>query len=86
LKQTKVKPIFLAPNIRYYTELMLKFASKDLEGITPNIHFLAGIIGQMQFRTNGTQFDAYYSPMAAIKYTIKPKERKTFDSVDSGVD
>lgn len=101
LRQTKEKPIFLAPNIGYYTELMLKFASKDYAeehfdifrlsayytaGITPNIHFLAGIIGQMQLRTNGTQFDVYYGPMASLKYTIKPKERETFDSVDGGAD
>lgn len=101
LKQTKEKPIFLAPNIGYYTELMLKFASKDYAkehfdifrlsvyytaGITPNIHFLAGVIGQMQLRANGTQFDVYYGPMASIKYTIKPKERETFDSVDGGAD
>ncbi|WP_338840289.1 DUF2490 domain-containing protein [Flavobacterium ginsenosidimutans] len=101
LRQSKEKPIFLAPNIGYYTELMLKFASKDYAdehfdifrlsvyytaGITPNIHFLAGIIGQMQLRTNGTQFDVYYGPMVSLKYSVKPKERETFDSVDGGAD
>lgn len=95
------KPIFQAPNISYYAELMLKFASKDYAeehfdifrlsvyysaGITPNLHFLAGVIGQMQLRTNGTQFDVYYGPMVSLKYTIKPKERETFDSVDGGAD
>ncbi|MTH16620.1 DUF2490 domain-containing protein [Flavobacterium sp. LC2016-01] len=101
LRQSKEKPIFLAPNIGYYTELMLKFAKKDYAeehfdifrlsvyytaGITPNIHFLAGIIGQMQLRTNGTQFDVYYGPMVSVKYSIRPKERETFDSVDGGAD
>ncbi|WP_281633469.1 DUF2490 domain-containing protein [Flavobacterium luteolum] len=101
LRQSKEKPIFLAPNIGYYTELMLKFASKDYAdehfdifrlsvyytaGITPNIHFLAGVIGQMQLRTNGTQFDVYYGPMVSLKYSVKPKERETFDSVDGGAD
>ncbi|KRB59180.1 DUF2490 domain-containing protein [Flavobacterium sp. Root186] len=101
LTQRSNKPLFLAPNIGYYTELMLKFASKDYAkenfdifrlsvyytaGITPNVHFLAGIIGQMQLRTNGTQFDVYYGPMVSLKYTIKPKERETFDSVDGGAD
>jgi len=101
LAQSKSKPLFLAPNIGYYAELMLKFASKDYAkenfdifrlsayytaGITPNIHFLAGVIGQMQLRTNGTQFDIYYGPMVSVKYTIKPKERETFDSVDGGAD
>lgn len=101
LRQTKEKPIFLAPNIGYYTELMLKFASKDYAeehfdifrlsvyytaGITPNIHFLAGIIGQMQLRANGNQFDVYYGPMVSVKYSITPKERETFDSVDGGAD
>ncbi|MDH7461899.1 DUF2490 domain-containing protein [Chitinophagaceae bacterium 26-R-25] len=101
LRQSSEKPLFQAPNISYYTELMLKFASKDYAeehfdifrlsvyysaGITPNLHFLAGIIGQMQLRTNGTQFDVYYGPMVSLKYTIKPKERETFDSVDGGAD
>lgn len=101
LRQSKEKPIFLAPNLGYYTELMLKFASKDYAdehfdifrlsvyytaGITPNIHFLAGVIGQMQLRTNGTQFDVYYGPMVSVKYSVKPKERETFDSVDGGAD
>lgn len=101
LRQSSAKPIFLAPNIGYYTELMLKFASKDYApdrfdifrlsvyytaGITPNIHFLAGIIGQMQLRNNGSQFDVYYGPMASIKYTIKPRERETFDNIDGGAD
>ena len=101
LRQSKEKPIFLAPNIGYYTELMLKFASKDYAdehfdifrlsvyytaGITPNIHFLAGVIGQMQLRANGTQFDVYYGPMVSVKYSVKPKERETFDSVDGGAD
>ncbi|MEN2487093.1 DUF2490 domain-containing protein [Flavobacterium sp. B11] len=101
LRQSKEKPIFLAPNIGYYTELMLKFASKDYAdehfdifrlsvyytaGITPNIHFLAGVIGQMQLRTNGTQFDVYYGPMVSLKYSVRPKERETFDSVDGGAD
>ncbi|WP_289662168.1 DUF2490 domain-containing protein [Flavobacterium panacagri] len=101
LRQNKEKPIFLAPNIGYYTELMLKFASKDYAdehfdifrlsvyysaGITPNLHFLAGVIGQMQLRTNGTQFDVYYGPMFSLKYSVKPKERETFDSVDGGAD
>jgi len=101
LHQSSEKPVFQAPNISYYTELMLKFASKDYAeehfdifrlsvyysaGITPNLHFLAGIIGQMQLRTNGTQFDVYYGPMLSLKYTIKPKERETFDSVDGGAD
>lgn len=101
LRQSAAKPIFLAPNIGYYTELMLKFASKDYAdekfdifrlsvyytaGITPNIHFLAGCIGQMQLRTNGTQFDVYYGPMFSLKYTVTPKERETFDNVDGGAD
>jgi hypothetical protein len=101
MPQSKSKPVFLAPNIGYYAELMLKFASKDYAsenfdifrlsayytaGITPNIHFLAGVIGQMQLRTNGTQFDIYYGPMVSLKYTVKPKERETFDNVDGGAD
>ncbi|MDQ6469873.1 DUF2490 domain-containing protein [Flavobacterium sp. LHD-80] len=95
------KPLFLAPNIGYYAELMLKFASKDYAeehfdifrmsvyysaGITKNIHFLAGVIGQMQLRTNGNQFDVYYGPVFSMKYSIRPKERETFDSVDGGAD
>lgn len=101
LRQNKEKPLFLAPNIGYYTELMLKFPSKDYAkekfdifrlsayytaGITPNIHFLAGVIGQLQLRANGTQFDVYYGPMFSVKYSIRPKERETFDSVDGGAD
>lgn len=101
LKQGGKKPIFKAPNISYYTELMLKFAPKDYAkenfdifrlsvyysaGITQNIHFLGGIIGQMQLRTNGTQFDVYYGPMVSLRYSIKPKARETFDNVDGGAD
>lgn len=101
LRQTKEKPLFVAPNIGYYAELMLKFAPKDYAnenfdifrmsvyytaGISKNLHFLAGVIGQMQLRTNGTQFDVYYGPVVSMKYSIRPKERETFDSVDGGAD
>ncbi|MDI3322402.1 DUF2490 domain-containing protein [Pinibacter soli] len=101
LGQRSTTPIFQAPNISYYAELMLKFASKDYAkenfdifrmsvyysaGVTKNLHFLAGIIAQMQLRTNGTQFDVYYGPIASLRYSIKPKERETFDNVDGGAD
>lgn len=101
LNQHRSNPLFTAPNISYYTELMLKFPSKDYAenhfdifrlsvyysaGITQNLHFLAGVIGQMQLHTNGTQFDIYYGPMVSLKYSIKKKERETFDNVDGGAD
>jgi len=80
---------------------MLKFVSDDYApdnfdilresvyytaGITPNLNFLAGIIAQMQLRTNGTQFDIYYGPMIALRWNVVPKHRKTFDNVDAGGD
>lgn len=92
---------FLSPNIGYYTELILKFVSKDYAlqnfyiwtlsryysaGITPNIYFMACVIGQIQLRTNRTQFDVYYGPMFSVKYSITPKERETFESMDVGAD
>ncbi|GAO44008.1 DUF2490 domain-containing protein [Flavihumibacter petaseus] len=101
LRQHSSKPIFKAPNISYYTELMLKFADKDYAeehfdifrlsvyysaGINHNLHFLAGMIGQMQLRTNGTQFDVYYGPMISLRYSINKKERETFDNVDASAD
>ncbi|HEY4286637.1 MAG TPA: DUF2490 domain-containing protein [Puia sp.] len=97
LNQNSKKPIFSSPNISYYAELMLKFPQKDYAdnhfdifrmsvyysaGITQNLHFLAGIIAQMQLRTNGTQFDIYHGPIVSLRYSIKPKKRETFDSVD----
>ncbi|SHM81094.1 Protein of unknown function [Chitinophaga jiangningensis] len=101
LRQERPHPIFQDANISYYAELMLKFASDDYApnnfdifrmsvyysaGITKNLHFLTGIIAQMQLRTNGNQFDVYYGPTLALKYTIKPKERETFDNVSGGAD
>lgn len=101
LAQHAVNPWFRAPNISYYTELMLKFPQPDYAkehfdifrlsvyysaGITPNLHFLLGVISQLQLRTNGTQFDVYYGPIASLRYSIKPKPRETFDNVDGGAD
>ena len=101
LKQESSHPLFIAPNISYYGELMLKFAPKDYApnhfdilresvyysaGITQNLHFLVGLIAQMQLRTNGTQFDVYYGPVISLKYNIVKKQRETFDDVDGGAD
>ena len=40
----------------------------------------------MQLRKNDTHFDIYYGPMVSVKYTVKPKERETFDSLDGDSD
>lgn len=101
LNQHRSKPALLSPNISYYAELMLKFPSRDYAeerfdifrmsvyysaGITQKFHFLAGIIGQLQLRTNGTQFDMYYGPVVSVGYSIRSKPRETFDNVDGGAD
>ncbi|MGX5816576.1 DUF2490 domain-containing protein [Chitinophaga lutea] len=101
LRQHKEHTIFKSPNLSYYTEIMLKFPSRDYAedrfdifrqsvyysaSVTPKLHFLAGIIAQMQLRTNGTQFDIYYGPVFSFRYSIAPKERETFDNVDGGGD
>ncbi|MFT3823689.1 MAG: DUF2490 domain-containing protein [Chitinophagaceae bacterium] len=98
LNQHKKKPLLLAPNISYYVELMLKFAPKDYApnhfdifrecvyysaGLTKNLHFMAGIIGQLQLRSSGSQFDVYYGPLFTFRYNILPKKRETFDAVDT---
>lgn len=97
----KENPVFTSTNISYYTEIMFKFAPKDYAdehfdifrqsvyysaGLTKNLNMLLGIIGQIQLRTNGTQFDVYFGPTAALKWNFKPKERETFDSIDGGAD
>ena len=101
LKQKKERPFFIAPNMSYYAELMLKFPSKEYAkerfdifrqsvyysaGITQNFHIMAGVIAQMQLRTNGKQFDIYYGPIMALKYNFHHKGRETFDHVDGGAD
>lgn len=101
LRQNNPKAFLKSPNISYYMELMLKFADKDYApnkfdilrqsiyysaGITKNIHALAGVIAQMQLRTNGTQFDIYYGPIFSLRYSFTPKARETFDNVDGGGD
>lgn len=97
LRQQKIKPLFKAPNISYYTELMLKFAPKDYAeehfdifrqsvyytaGLNKNLSFLLGIIGQLQLRSNGDQFDVYYGPVMSLKWNFIPKKREAFDNVD----
>lgn len=97
----KANPIFKSQNISYYTEIMFKFPSKDYAeerfdifresvyysaGLTKNLNMLAGIIAQLQLRTNGKQFDVYYGPTVALKWNFRPKERETFDQVDGGGD
>lgn len=101
LTQKASKPWFSTPAITYYTELMLKFASKDYApnrfdifrqsafysaGITRNIHFAAGVIGQIQLRNNGTQFDLYYGPILSFKYSFNPKPHAEFENMDAGAD
>ncbi|RPD41674.1 DUF2490 domain-containing protein [Chitinophaga barathri] len=101
LRQDNPKAWLKTPNVSYYMELMLKFADKDYApnrfdifrqsvyysaGLTKNLHALAGVIAQMQLRTNGTQFDIYYGPIFSLRYSITPKERETFDNVDGGAD
>ncbi len=88
-------------NVSYYIELMLKFPSKDYAksrfdilrqsvyysaGLTKNLTMLAGIIGQMQLRTNGKQFDVYWGPTVALKWNFRPRGRETFDHIDGGAD
>ncbi len=97
----KEDPIFKSSNISYYTEIMFKFPSKDYAaerfdilrqsvyysaGITKNLNFLAGIIAQMQLRSNGHQFDVYYGPTLALKWNFKHVERDTFDMVSNDID
>ena len=97
----RAHPVFLSPNLSYFSELMLKFAPEDYApnnfdifreqvyysaGITQNLHFLIGLIAQMQLHTNGTQFDIYYGPVFSFKWNITPKQRETFDDVDGGAD
>jgi hypothetical protein len=101
LNQHKDHPIFLSPNISYFSELMLKFAPEDYApnnfdifreqvyysaGITQNLHFMIGVIAEIQQHTNGTQFDIYYGPVFSFKWNITPKQRETFDEVDGGAD
>ena len=101
LNQHRAHPVFLSPNLSYFSELMLKFAPEDYApnnfdifreqvyysaGITQNLHFLIGLIAQMQLHTNGTQFDIYYGPVFSFKWNITPKQRETFDDVDGGAD
>jgi hypothetical protein len=101
LTQKSDKPLFLSSAIGYYTELMLKFASKDYApqnfdifrlsayysaGITPNLHFIAGVIGQMQLSNTGSQFNVYYGPIFSIKYCVTPNERETFETMDGRAD
>jgi hypothetical protein len=88
-------------NISYYTEIMFKFAPKDYAeerfdilrqsvyysaGLTKNLHILTGIIGQIQLRSNGHQYDVYYGPTLALKWNVRPKARETFDAIDGGAD
>lgn len=94
-------PIFKSANISYYTEVMFKFPSKDYAenrfdilrqsvyysaGVTKNLHVLAGIIAQMQLRSNGHQFDVYYGPTLALKWNFKHVTRDTFDMVSNDID
>jgi hypothetical protein len=100
-QRDKERPFFKAPNISYYAEIMFKFPSKSYAkerfdilrqsvyysgGVTKNLHFLLGIIAQMQLRTNGKQFDVYYGPIMSFRFNIVPKARETFDNVDGGAD
>ena len=92
----KENPIFTSQNISYYTEIMFKFPSKDYAeerfdifrqsvyysaGVTENLHVLVGILGQLQLRSNGHQFDVYWGPTLAFKWNFQHKERETFDMV-----
>ncbi len=101
LRQHKSNALLKSPNVSYYMELMLKFADKDYAkenfdifrqsvyysaGLSQRIHLLAGVIAQMQLRTNGTQFDIYYGPIFSFRYSFTPRERETFDNVDGGAD
>jgi hypothetical protein len=101
LHQQAEHPAFVAPNISYYFELMLKFApasyAKDhfdiyrqmvyySAGLSQRVFFMAGMLAQLQLRSNGTQFDIYYGPMILFKYNHVRKKRETFDNVDGGQD
>lgn len=89
---------FIAPNISYYAELFLKFAPESYSrqhydmfresvfysaGLTQNLHFLIGIIGQLQLNAAGTNFTTYYGPIFTFKYNVAKKKRETFDAVDN---
>lgn len=101
LNKHRPKPALVSPNISYYAELMLKFPSKDYSeqhfdifrmsvyysaGISQKLHFLTGIIAQMQLHSNGKQFDIYHGPMVSLRYSFMAKQRETFDNVDAGAD
>ena len=97
LHQGSAHPWFKAPNISYYAELFLKFAPASYStqkydmfresvfysaGLTENLHFLCGIIGQLQLNSAGTHFTCYYGPILTFKYNVTRKKRETFDAVD----
>lgn len=97
----KENPIFKTHNLSYYTEIMFKFPDKEYAKsrfdifrqsvyysatVSDNLTVLTGIIAQMQLRTNGTQFDVYYGPTLALKWNFTPKQRETFDMVNSGTE
>ena len=99
LAQHSAHPTFVAPNISYYFELMLKFAPASYAnnhfdiyrqmvyysaGLSKRVFFLAGMLAQLQLRSNDTQFDIYFGPMILLKYNHIPKKRETFDNVDGG--
>ena len=99
LAQHATRPVFTAPNISYYAELMLKFAPESYAkehfdiyrmmvyysaGISQRLFFLTGVMAQLQLRSNGNQFDIYYGPMIVMKYNHTRKKRETFDNVDGG--
>lgn len=98
LHQAGSHTFFSAPNISYYAELFLKFAPNSYStqkfdmfresvfysaGLTPNLHFLLGIIGQIQLNAGGTHFTCYYGPILTFKYNVTKKKRETFDAVDN---
>jgi len=97
----KPKPGLTGHNISYYIEVMFKFPSKEYAkqrfdilrqsvyysaGLTKNLNMLAGVIAQMQLRTNGKQFDVYWGPTVALKWNFRPRGRETFDQIDGGAD
>lgn len=101
LNQHRENAFFKSPNISYYAELMLKFASKDYSeqhfdifrmsayysaGLNDNLHLLAGIIGQLQIHASGNAFDIYYGPIVALKWNFIRQKRETFDYISADAD
>jgi hypothetical protein len=102
IRRNSENTLFATPSISYYTEVMFKFASDDYApnnfdifrqcvyfsaGLTDRLHFAAGILGQIQLRTNGNQFDIYYGPTLSFKYDFTAKrQRVTFEDMEGGAD